>query len=168
MAGATTGDGKPAGAGKHSAGVLLYRMDADGLRVLIAHPGGPLWARKDLGAWTIPKGLPEPGEALVDAARREFEEETGTPLPTGELIGLGEIRQAGGKVVSGFAISGDLDVTAVVSNVFEMMWPPRSGRMQQFPEVDRVEWVTPAVARDKLNPAQAAFVDRLEDLLAPA
>ncbi|GAB92912.1 hypothetical protein GORHZ_197_00690 [Gordonia rhizosphera NBRC 16068] len=133
--------------------------------MLIAHPGGPLWARKDLGAWTVPKGLVEDGEDLWAAARREFAEEIGTAPPAGPVIELGEVRQASGKVVSGFAVEGELDVATVVSNTFEMQWPPKSGRMQEFPEIDRAEWVDPATARAKLNPAQAAFVDRLLDAL---
>ncbi len=150
---------------RRSAGLLLFRHTDDGIEVLIAHPGGPLWARKDLGAWTVPKGLVEDREDLRAAARREFAEEIGTGPPARPVIELGEVRQASGKVVTGFAVEGDLDVATVVSNTFEMQWPPRSGRMQEFPEIDRAEWVDPATARAKLNPAQAAFVDRLLDAL---
>ncbi|MEE4021670.1 NUDIX domain-containing protein [Gordonia sp. PKS22-38] len=154
---------------RRSAGLLLYRRvdggpdhGADGgVEVLIAHPGGPLWARKDAGAWSIPKGLYEPDETPLATARREFAEEMGSPPPDGPVIELGEVTLKSGKVVTGFAIEGDFDVETLVSNTFEMQWPPRSGRFQEFPEIDRAEWVDPATARAALNPAQAAFVDRL-------
>jgi predicted NUDIX family NTP pyrophosphohydrolase len=152
-----------------SAGILLYRSaGADGpptLEVLLVHPGGPLWARRDLGAWSIPKGEAGPGEQLLDAARREFAEETGSPAPAGEPVGLGEVRLKSGKRVHAWALPGDLDAAAIVSDTFELQWPPRSGRVQAFPEVDRAEWFGLAAAREKLNPAQAAFVDRLADIL---
>ncbi|MYR08880.1 NUDIX domain-containing protein [Gordonia sp. SID5947] len=150
---------------RRSAGLLLYRGAGTSLEVLIAHPGGPLWAKKDDGAWSLPKGLYAPDERPLDAARREFAEEIGTPAPDGPVLELGDVTLASGKVVTGFAVEGDLDTSAVVSNTFEMQWPPRSGRMQSFPEVDRAEWVVPDIARMKLNPAQAEFIERLCDRL---
>ena len=153
------------GGSKRSSGILLYRRSGGGIEVLIAHPGGPLWARKDEGAWSIPKGLLEPDESAWETARREFAEEIGTALPDGEYVELGEVTLKSGKVVVAFGVEGDLDVTTVQSNTFEMAWPPRSGRMQSFPEIDRAEWADPDTARLKLNPAQAAFVDRLLELL---
>ena len=153
-----------------SAGILLYRRTPDGaldgVEVLIAHPGGPLWARKDEDAWTIPKGLTEPGESEIDPARREFAEEIGSPAPDGPVIALGEVTLKSGKVVIAFAIEGDLDTDTVHSNTFEMVWPPRSGKMQSFPEIDRAQWFSPDDAKRKLNPAQAVFVDRLLTALA--
>jgi predicted NUDIX family NTP pyrophosphohydrolase len=148
-----------------SAGILLYRVRAEQLEVLLVHPGGPFWVRKDAGAWTIPKGeLDGAGDAEA-CARREFEEETGSPLPDGELVPLGSIRQRAGKEIEAWAVEGDLDADAVVSNTFEVEWPPRSGRRQEFPEVDRAGWFDAAAAREKLNPAQVAFVERLEQHL---
>jgi predicted NUDIX family NTP pyrophosphohydrolase len=148
-----------------SAGILLHRQGNGGVEVLLVHPGGPFWARKDLGAWSIPKGEIDTDEDARAAARREFAEETGTRLPDGALDELGSVRQKSGKVVFAFAAAGDLDPAAIVSNTFELEWPPRSGRMQAFPEVDRAEWFGLAAARAKLIPAQAALVDRLEALL---
>ncbi len=129
------------------------------------HPGGPFWARKDAGAWSIPKGEIDGDEEPSACARREFAEETGTTLPDGALDDLGAVKLKSGKVVYAFAAAGDLDPATLVSNTFELEWPPRSGRMQTFPEVDRAAWFDLATAREKLNPAQAAFVDRLEALL---
>jgi len=129
------------------------------------HPGGPYWARKDGGAWSIPKGELEAGEDPRACALREFAEETGTLLSAGELVELGAVELKSGKVVLGFAIAGDLDAATVASNTFELEWPPRSGRKQSFPEIDRAEWFGLQAARAKLNPAQAAFVDRLAALL---
>jgi predicted NUDIX family NTP pyrophosphohydrolase len=149
-----------------SAGILLHRRGPDGIEVLLVHPGGPFWARKDAGAWSIPKGEHGDDEDPETAARREFAEETGTTLPEGALDDLGAVRLKSGKQVAAFAVAGDLDPERVESNTFELEWPPRSGRMQTFPEIDRAGWVPLAVAREKLNPAQAAFVDRLEALLA--
>ena len=145
---------------KRSAGILLYR-GSDALEVLLVHPGGPFWARKDAGAWSIPKGEYEDGEDPRACALREFEEETGTALPPGELIDLGEIRQKGGKVVTAWAAAGDLDAAAVRSNTFAMEWPPRSGRQTEFPEIDRAGWFGVEEAREKLNAAQTEFLDRL-------
>ncbi len=149
-----------------SAGILLYRRGSSasaGLEVLLAHPGGPLWARRDAGAWSIPKGELDEGEEPLTAARREFAEELGSPPPDGEAIELGEVRLKSGKRVLAWALAGDLDATRIVSNTFAMQWPPRSGQMAEFPEVDRAQWFGLATAREKLNPAQAAFVDRLAD-----
>jgi predicted NUDIX family NTP pyrophosphohydrolase len=147
---------------KRSAGLLLYRRsDGGSLELLIAHPGGPFWKRRDEGAWTIPKGLIEDGEADLDVARREFREETGHQPPLDGTVSLGEVQLASGKTVLGWAAEGDLDPEAATSNEIEVEWPPRTGRRVSVPEVDRVAWVRPAEARRLLNPAQAAFVDRL-------
>jgi predicted NUDIX family NTP pyrophosphohydrolase len=152
---------------KVAAGLLLYRRSPAGLEVLVAHPGGPMWARRDAGAWTIPKGLVDDGEDdLRDVARREFREETGHEPPDGPMTDLGEIRLRSGKVVHAWAVEGDLDPAAARSNMVEVAWPPRSGRVVRVPEVDRVAWLDPDAARTALNPAQAAFVERLEAALA--
>ncbi len=148
-----------------SAGLLLFRREAGALLVLLAHPGGPFWRRKDLGAWSIPKGELLAGEDPEAAALREFAEELGA-APAGPLVPLGAIVQRGGKRVHAFAAEGDFDVATMRSNTFVMEWPPRSGRMQSFPEVDRAEWFAPEVAREKLLPAQAELIDRLERTLA--
>lgn len=145
-----------------SAGILLYRGAGSALEVLVVHPGGPFWKRRDAGAWSIPKGECGPDEAPLDAARREFAEELGTPVPAGDPIDLGEVRLQSGKRIQAWALAGDLDVEAISSNSFTVEWPPRSGRRQEFPEVDRAGWFSPAAAREKLNPAQAELVDRLE------
>jgi predicted NUDIX family NTP pyrophosphohydrolase len=129
------------------------------------HPGGPLWARRDAGAWSIPKGEYAPDEEPLAAARREFEEELGIAPPEGPLLDLGEIRQRGGKLVRAWALEGDLDANAVASNTFELEWPPRSGRLIEVPEVDRAEWLTIERAREKLNPAQVELLNRLQDIL---
>lgn len=150
---------------KLSAGILLFRRRGGGVEVLIAHPGGPLWASKDAGAWSIPKGEADEGESTDDdlfrVALREFAEETGHPAPYGEPLDLGTVRLKSGKVIHGWAIEGDLDPATASSTTFELEWPPRSGRRQTYPEVDRVAWSEPAEARKRLNPAQAAFVERL-------
>ena len=149
---------------KLSAGILLYRF-RDGLfEVLIAHPGGPFWAKKDEGAWSIPKGLVDHGEDLLGAAIREFEEETGYQV-SGEFIKLTPIRLRAGKIVVPFALEYDLDPETIVSNTFETEWPPRSGRQQAFPEIDRAAWLDPETAKKKLNPAQASIVDELQRVL---
>lgn len=150
---------------RRSAGILLFRRSGPQLEVLIAHMGGPLWARRDEAAWSVPKGEHEPDEQPVDAARREFEEELGLAVPPGELIELGSIRQSGGKVVTVWALEGDLDVDAVVPGTFEMEWPPRSGRLERFPEVDRTAWCTTGEARARLVVAQRVFLDRLVERL---
>jgi predicted NUDIX family NTP pyrophosphohydrolase len=141
-----------------SAGILLHRA---GPEVLLVHPGGPFWAKKDLGVWSIPKGEIEPGEDPRARALIEFAEETGTDLGDIELRDLGEVTQKGGKVVVAFAAAGDLDAGSIVSNTFEMEWPPRSGRFASFPEVDRAAWFGLDEARERINPAQAALLDRL-------
>jgi predicted NUDIX family NTP pyrophosphohydrolase len=148
-----------------SAGLLLYRPADDGTQVLLVHPGGPLWAERDDGAWSIPKGEFEPGEDARVVARREFTEELGTAPPEGGWIELGQITQAGGKEISAYAVAGDLDVASLSSNTFDLEWPPRSGRRRRFPEVDRAEWFGLAEARRKLNAAQGALLDRLADAL---
>jgi predicted NUDIX family NTP pyrophosphohydrolase len=152
-----------------SAGILLYRHTAAGpagLEVLIAHMGGPYFARKDTAAWTIPKGEYDLSEEPWAAARREFAEEIGHQPPDGPPIELGEVVQRNGKVVTAYALEGDLDVTTVVSNTFELEWPPRSGRLQEFPEIDRVAWLSPELARPKLVSSQGELLDRLERRLA--
>ena len=145
----------------NSAGILLYRRREGALEVLLVHPGGPFWARKDLGAWSIPKGEVDDGEDPRACALREFAEETGTRLPAGALDELGSVRLKSGKLVLAFAVQGDFDPATVSSNTFELEWPPRSGRVQAFREIDRAEWFDLEAARAKLNPAQVAFVDRL-------
>jgi predicted NUDIX family NTP pyrophosphohydrolase len=152
------------GMAKQSAGLLLYRPGEAGPEVLLVHPGGPFWARKDEGAWSVPKGELGPGDDALGAALREFEEELGTapPVAARSLVDLGSVTQKGGKVVRVWAAPGDLDVSAVSSSTFTIEWPPRSGRAQEFPEVDRAAWFPLAEARRKLVPAQAELVDRLE------
>ncbi len=147
-----------------SAGILLHRRRGGAVEVLLVHPGGPLWARRDLGAWSIPKGEYQPGEDPEAAARREFEEELGTPAPVGEVIDLGQVRQKSGKLVRAWALEADLDVAGITSNTFQLEWPPRSGRLMETPEVDRAEWFPLTLAREKINPAQAELLDRLADL----
>jgi predicted NUDIX family NTP pyrophosphohydrolase len=151
---------------KRSAALLLYRRRADGVEVLLAHPGGPLWAHRDDGAWSIPKGEIEDGEDELAVARREFEEETGHPPPDEGCLALGEIRQKSGKVVVAWACEGDLDPATAHSNTFQLEWPPRSGRYQETPEVDRVDWFDIHAARRRLNTAQVELVDRLLAKLA--
>ena len=153
---------------KLSAGLLLYEEGRVGLRVLLVHPGGPLWARRDLGAWSIPKGEYLEGEDPSEAAAREFEEETGT-RPQGDLLPLGEAVQPSRKRITVFALSGKFDVKTLSSNAFEMEWPPRSGRRRSFPEVDRAEWFSVPDARRKILPGQCVFIERLiEHLGLPA
>jgi predicted NUDIX family NTP pyrophosphohydrolase len=149
---------------KVSAGILLYRRNAASTEVFLVHPGGPFWARKDDGAWSIPKGEIEPGEEPLARAQREFAEETGFAV-AGEFRALAPVRQAGGKIVYAWAVEGDADAAAIRSNRFSMEWPPRSGRSQEFPEVDRAAWFDLKTARQKLNPGQRALVDALECLL---
>lgn len=149
---------------KTSAGIILYRRCAGGVEVLLVHPGGPFWAKRDEGAWSIPKGEAGPGESLPDVARRETLEELGVDvgLPT---VALGEARQRSGKVVHAFAVEGDFDPRDLRSNMFEMEWPPRSGRRQTFPEVDRAGWFDLKEARSRINSGQAPFLDRLAAIL---
>lgn len=151
--------------GTESAGLLVYRQRDGTVEVLLVHPGGPFWQKRDDGAWSIPKGEVAENEVRVDVARREFQEELGINPPDGALTQLGEVRQAGGKVVHAWAVAGDTDVSRVRSNTFEIEWPPHSGKMRKFPEVDRAGWFDLTMARRKLLPAQREFVDRLESLL---
>ncbi|MGW7536899.1 NUDIX domain-containing protein [Amycolatopsis sp. NPDC054798] len=149
---------------RRSAGVLVFRRGAGGVEVLLGHMGGPFWAKKDSAAWSLPKGEIEEGEEPEVAARREFEEELGVPVPEGEWVALGEVRQSG-KVVTAWAVEGDVDPAEVVPGTFELEWPPRSGRVQEFPEVDRVEWFGVEVAREKLVKGQRGFLDRLVEVV---
>jgi predicted NUDIX family NTP pyrophosphohydrolase len=151
---------------KRSAGLLMYRRSGAELAVLLVHPGGPFWARKDLGAWSIPKGEYGPGEEPLAVARREFEEETGA-RPQGVFQPLGELVQPGGKRVIAWAVEGNLDPATLVSNTFELEWPPRSGAKARFPEVDRAQWFSIDEARKKILPGQRVFIDRLARLLEP-
>jgi predicted NUDIX family NTP pyrophosphohydrolase len=147
---------------KTSAGILLYRRGETGLEVLIGHMGGPYWEHRDESAWSIPKGEMREGENTLEVAKREFEEELGSPPPEEPYLELGEVRQASGKRVVVFAAQGNLDAESIRSNSFEMEWPRGSGQLGEFPEIDRAAWVAPAEAREKLIPAQAPFLDRLE------
>ena len=146
---------------KRSAGILLYRGKGAGLELLLVHPGGPFWAKKDLGAWSIPKGEYQEGEDPLAVARREFEEELGSPAPARDAIELGELAQPSRKLITAYAIEGDFDANTLKSNLFEMEWPPKTGRLQSFPEVDRAQWFTVEEARDKILPGQRPFIDRL-------
>ena len=150
---------------KTSAGLLVYRRSGGSVEVLLVHPGGPFWARRDDGAWSIPKGEYEAGEDPLEVAVREFGEELGHEPPAGSPQGLGELRQPGGKRVCAWALEGDLDVTTIESNTFEMEWPPRSGTLRGFPEVDRAGWFDLDAARRKLLSGQIPFLDRLAELL---
>ena len=148
-----------------SAGILLYRRTVRGVEVFLVHPGGPFWKNKDTGAWSIPKGQYEEGEEPLAAARREFAEETGFALEAVEFKSLGELKQPGGKVVSTWSAEGDVDAESIKSNLFPMELPPKSGRTQEFPEVDRAGWFEVAEAREKLLVGQRKFLDRLENLV---
>ncbi len=153
---------------KQSAGLLLYRIRARKLEVLLVHPGGPLWAKKDDGAWSIPKGEINGGDDALATAKREFEEELGSAPPEGDAIALAPVRQSGGKLVHAFAIEGDFDTSSIRSNTFTLEWPPRSGRSQQFPEVDRAEWFPVEIAQQKVLKGQAPLLRELvEKLRAP-
>jgi predicted NUDIX family NTP pyrophosphohydrolase len=145
-----------------SAGILLHRLRSGTLEVFLVHPGGPFWRGKDAGAWSIPKGEVEEGDDLLKTAQREFEEETGSRV-SGEFFALTPLKQKSGKVVHAWALSGDIDASSVRSNTFSMEWPPRSGRQQEFPEVDRGAWFTIAVAREKILPGQRGFLDQLQE-----
>jgi len=149
---------------KQSAGILLYRMKNGILEVLIVHPGGPFWKNKDLGAWSVPKGEFTDDENALDVAKREFEEEVGVKLE-GDLIELTPIKQKSGKIVYVWACEGDIDETTIKSNTFEMEWPPKSGKRQEFPEIDKGEWFSVPKAKDKINTYQAAFIDELVNKL---
>jgi predicted NUDIX family NTP pyrophosphohydrolase len=156
---------KQAVSGRQSAGLLLYRRNGNGVEVLLGHPGGPFWRNKDLGSWSIPKDLIAEGEKPLAAARREFTEETGH-RPRGKSLPLGEARQPGGKLVQAWAVEGDWDAASLKSNMFEMEWPPRSGRRHSFPELDRAEWFDLAEAQAKILKGQAIFLTRLLEKLA--
>lgn len=151
---------------KTSAGILLFRRGPEERSVLLVHPGGPLWAKRDLGSWSIPKGEYEAGEDPAAVAAREFCEETGFALPLGDLVPLGVVRQAGGKIVTAFGLEGDLDAGQVRSNTFELEWPPRSGIRRVYPEIDKAQWFSIAEAEPKILPAQRPFLDRLEAAVA--
>jgi predicted NUDIX family NTP pyrophosphohydrolase len=150
---------------KLSAGIVLYRRRENGVEVFLVHPGGPFWKNKDDGAWSIAKGEYSHGEDPLAAARREFEEETGCACPGGDPFPLGEVKQPGGKIVSAWALEGDCAADSIRSNFFELEWPPKSGKVQQFPEVDRAWWFSLPEARKKLLAGQRAFLDRLEELV---
>jgi len=145
---------------KRSAGILMYRRSGADVEILLVHPGGPFWAAKDLGAWSIPKGEHSENEEPLAVAMREFEEETGA-RPRGEFLPLGELVQPGRKIVTAWAVEGDFDVGALESNRFEMEWPPKSGRKATFPEIDRAEWFSVADARQKILRGQSGFIERL-------
>jgi predicted NUDIX family NTP pyrophosphohydrolase len=149
---------------KTSAGLLMFRVRGGAPEVLLVHPGGPLWAAKDEGAWSIPKGVVQPGEDTLDAARREFEEETGFPAK-GTFLPLTPLRQPSGKVIHAWALEGDADPAQLRSNLFSLEWPPKSGRCQSFPEVDRAEWFPLATAHRKIIPGQRGFLAELTALL---
>lgn len=151
--------------GKQSAGILVYRKGTGKVEVLIVHPGGPFWAKKDKGAWSLPKGEFTDDEDGLAAAKREFAEELGVNPPEGDYLELGSVKNKSGKTIFGWAVEGELDVSAVKSNVFKMEWPPKSGTEQEFPEVDRASWFSPEKAEAKLNPAQADFIGRLAEKL---
>ncbi|MER6068219.1 NUDIX domain-containing protein [Streptomyces sp. NPDC001852] len=148
---------------KHSAGLLLFRHTDEGLEVLLGHMGGPLWAKKDAGAWTVPKGEYDPDEPAWEAARREFQEELGLAPPDGRAVPLGEVAQRNGKVVTAWAVEADPDLSGFSPGTFAMEWPPRSGRVREFPELDRVEWLGVERARELIIAAQTAFLDRLAE-----
>ncbi|HTE25694.1 NUDIX domain-containing protein [Flavitalea sp.] len=149
---------------KRSAGILLYKVNnSNEIEFFLVHPGGPFFAKKDNGYWTIPKGEIEPDEDPMKTAKREFEEETGTK-PTGSFISLGEIKQKGGKIVEAWAVEGDLDTAKIRSNTFEIEWPPKSGKRKSFPEVDKAGWFKLEEAKEKINEAQSVFLIRLADL----
>jgi predicted NUDIX family NTP pyrophosphohydrolase len=151
---------------KHSAGILLYRRGRDGVEVLLGHMGGPFWTGRENGAWSVPKGEYDPDEDAEAAARREFEEELGVPVPTAHLIDLGAVRQSGGKVVTVWAAEAELDLNGLIYGTFTMEWPRGSGQFRDFPELDRVAWLSLTVAREKIIAAQRTFLDRLVDRVA--
>lgn len=149
---------------EHSGGILAYKYVEGKLEVMLAHPGGPFWARKDEAAWSIPKGLQETNESILDTAKREFEEETGCKIQT-DLLELGTIKQPSKKLITIFAVEMGIDVNMVKSNLFEMEWPPKSGNIQKFPENDKAQWFTIEEARKKIFKGQKGFLDRLVDIL---
>ena len=150
---------------KQSAGLLLYRKTAESVEVLLVHPGGPFWAKKDHGAWSIPKGEFTEDEDVLHAARREFAEELGRPAPDGEPLDLGSFKRSDGKTIYAFALEADFDASNIQSNTFEMEWPPKSGQTQSFPEVDKAAWVDITKAIPKMHKNQAEFIDRLAEKL---
>ena len=150
-----------------SAGLLLFRRRGDALEVVLVHPGGPFWARKDSGAWSIPKGEYEPGDDPLEAAQREFEEETGCRV-AGTFLPLAPVRQSSGKVISAWAVEGDLDVSSIRSNTFKLEWPPRSGTYQEFPEVDRAAWFSLDLAAEKIVPGQRRLLDQVPRVVGSA
>ena len=150
---------------KRSAGILLYRGSPQRLELLLVHPGGPFWAKKDKGAWSIPKGEYGEGEDPLGVAKREFEEELGSAPPQGAFLPLGELVRPSRKSITAFALEGDFDPATLTSNRFELEWPRGSGRMQSFPEIDRAQWFAPATAREKIQPGQSPFIDRLLERL---
>ena len=150
---------------KRSAGILMYRRSSRGIELLLAHPGGPFWASKDQGAWSIPKGEYDDSEDALIAAKREFAEELGSAPPARPFLDLGAIKQPSRKVIAAFAVEGDFDPATLVSNRFELEWPPKSGRKQSFAEIDSVEWFSTSEAREKIQPGQAQFIDRLLEYL---
>ena len=149
---------------KRSAGIVLYRRSAEGVEVLLGHMGGPFWTRKDAGAWSIPKGEIEPDEEPLAAARREFQEELGLPVPAGDLVELGEVKQSSGKVVTAWALAGDLDPAKVVPGTFELEWPRGSGKFKEFPEIDRAQWFDLAGAAEKIVAGQRPLLARVAEL----
>ncbi|WP_142603830.1 NUDIX domain-containing protein [Solitalea koreensis] len=149
-----------------SAGILLYRFNKSSYEVLLVHPGGPFWSKKDLGAWSIPKGEFSEHEEPLSAARREFTEEIGMPV-TGEFIQLTSVKQKGGKVIYAWALQGSINTEHIKCNTFEIEWPPKSGKKQEFPEIDKAEWFSFSEAKQKINPSQAAFIDELINRLNP-
>jgi predicted NUDIX family NTP pyrophosphohydrolase len=150
---------------KFSAGILLYKVEDGDLKVLLVHPGGPFFAKKDLGSWSIPKGEHGEDDDPAEAAVRELREETGIEIAAKELTSLGTVRQKGGKQVSGWCVAGDFDVADLVSNTFQLTWPPQSGQVREFPEVDRAEWFSAEEAVLRMNSAQAEFIERLQKML---
>jgi predicted NUDIX family NTP pyrophosphohydrolase len=150
---------------KQSAGLLIYRKSNSAIEVLIVHPGGPFWAKKDKAAWSLPKGEFEENEDTLTTAKREFKEELGHEPPEGEYIEIGSVKNKSGKVIHGWTVEGDVDVSMIKSNTFKMEWPPKSGQHQEFPEVDKAGWFSLEKAKEKLNPAQAEFIDRLAETL---
>jgi predicted NUDIX family NTP pyrophosphohydrolase len=150
---------------KQSAGILMYRRKGNAMEFLLVHPGGPFWANKDLGAWSIPKGEYDDGEDALSAAKREFTEELGSPPPTRPYLDLGSVKQKSRKTITAFAVEGDFDPLTLTSNQFELEWPSKSGRKTSFPEVDGVEWFALAEARVKIQSGQVHFIDRLVEIL---